>query len=453
MNESESQVPDISEINQELIDLMSTIYKSYRLRCLAVLHEDSYHSIHLSKTWQPFGVIDTVMGEYKTDSLLFIEMEVNRKNDEPTSIFAESKIEIGSHEILLKTSGHHQTLRIDRLYRTSTVAAVGYLCESPGIVLKTTESLPPSLKDITERIDEEIRYHPTVPFQDLNRFLRGLGIYGTRDFKQSGVDEYIPFWAWIDEMKVEGTRVNVRFKYHSSMEPRLAAHLSIETVDGHLETQEKGITGLEREEIDRGIVEATGTYMLPTTNSPAATARIALAIDKKYSLHFDSQEISPPKLDLWSIIHRLEKKKGRLLQMLEGKLGKVHVDKLEFSVGILLASLGFRTLYTGEILEPGPDLLAIAPNDKDILIVECGRAKIEQKLSDCAERVDEFGREFPQYRYTGIVFTSSVVPDERRRMLITPGVVLLDERNLKQLQEIAARSPNPAAILNTFLRA
>ncbi len=309
------------------------------------------------------------------------------------------------------------------------------------------------MKDITERIDEEIRYHPTVPFQDLERFLRGLGIYGTRDLKQSGVDEYIPFWAWIDEMKVEGMRVNVRFKYHSSMEPRLAAYLSIETVDGYLETQEKGITGLEREEIGRGIVESTRTYMLPTTNSPATTARIALAIDKKYSLHFDSKKISPPKLDLWSIIHRLEKKKGRLLQMLEGKLGKVHVDKLEFSVGILLASLGFRTLYTGEILEPGPDLLAIAPNDKDILIVECGRAKIEQKLSVCVERVDEFRREFSQYRYTGIVFTSSVIPDERRSKLMTHGVVLLDGSNLKQLQEIAARSPNPEAILDTLLRA
>lgn len=445
---------EVSDTLKEMIDLMNEFYKSHRTRCLALRWKDTLYNLHLSRSWQPFEVTDAITQQHDTGTLFFMEAISNRRDDNPTSIFESTEVSIGKEKVVLCDSAHKWNPRSDQMYPNASKSSVGYLCTSPGIVLRDSTNLLGELQGLSKVFEHEIKFHPVIPFRHFSSYLQTFGVRDSGDaMKKTEIEEFMPFWASIEEMKVKATKVFAKYRYHQSMENRLGAYLTTETIDGYLETQKKGVEEGERKNVEYGITEINVVYTIPPTFAPAKRVRLALSIDDRYSLHFRSEDIGPPKLDLWTILRKLEHSEGRIAEMLEGERGQVHIDKFEFGIGLLLSSLGFRILYTGRIFEPGPDLLAVSRDDSSILIVECGRKKIEQKMSDCSERVDEFRKAFPQYDYIGLVFTSSTISDERRREIVTPGIVLMDEKDIKLLRDIAVRIPNPEVLLDSFNRA
>lgn len=136
--------------------------------------------------------------------------------------------------------------------------------------------------------------------------------------------------------------------------------------------------------------------------------------------------------------------------LLRKKLGKVSkTDVLEYSVGILLSTLGFLVYQVG-MYNDHFDIVAYTEDGARVLLCDCTRGTVRKKASSLGRSVEDFKREFPNISVEGVVFTTERILKTDRKDLLKDGIRIVDITQIKELYKISITNRNPELLFDVL---
>ncbi len=136
--------------------------------------------------------------------------------------------------------------------------------------------------------------------------------------------------------------------------------------------------------------------------------------------------------------------------LLKKKLGKVDkTDVFEYSVGLLLSTLGFLVFQVG-MYNDHFDIVAYAEDGARILLCDCTRGTVRKKASSLGISVEDFKRELPDISVEGVVFTTERILKTDRKDLLRDGIRIVDITQIKDLYKISITNRNPELLFDVL---
>jgi DNA-binding transcriptional ArsR family regulator len=136
--------------------------------------------------------------------------------------------------------------------------------------------------------------------------------------------------------------------------------------------------------------------------------------------------------------------------LLKKKTGKVDkTDVLEYSVGLLLSTLGFLVYQVG-MYNDHFDIVAYAEDGARVLLCDCTRGTVRKKASTLGNSVEDFRKEFPKLSAEGIVFTTERISKTDRKDLLKDGIRIADISQIKDLYKISMTNRNPELLFDAI---
>lgn len=138
-----------------------------------------------------------------------------------------------------------------------------------------------------------------------------------------------------------------------------------------------------------------------------------------------------------------------LLKKKQGKVNKTNV--LEYSIGILLSTLGFLVYQVGMYYDHF-DIVAFTEDGPRVLLCDCTAGTVRKKASSLGMTVEEFRVEFPEIPAEGVVFTTEKIGRTDRIDLLKDGVRIVDIAQIKELVKISKTTRNPELLFDVIQR-
>jgi hypothetical protein len=136
--------------------------------------------------------------------------------------------------------------------------------------------------------------------------------------------------------------------------------------------------------------------------------------------------------------------------ILKKKPGKVDkTDVLEYSVGLLLTTLGFLVFQVG-MYNDHFDIVAYAEDGARVLLCDCTRGTVRKKASTLGISVEDFKKEFPDLSVEGVVFTTERILKTDRKDLLKDGIRIADISQIKDLYKISMTNRNPELLFDAL---
>ncbi|MHA1904015.1 MAG: hypothetical protein ACXADL_07535 [Candidatus Thorarchaeota archaeon] len=441
-------------IYDSLFKKLLPVYTSSRTKCMIVFDGDRHIAVDICMVLQPFPVTAEVKDIWKSESLWIVEkIAPLPETYEYREFLASDTITIGDEDIIL-LQDEKIGYEADRLHGSSWKHR--YYSESEGISFtkrtRTTEELKNRLN---RQIADEVRYHYQLPYHDIESLTRDL--LGTnRDRVNHPIIEVaVPFWARALEPSINVTNKTVRCEYMIAPSVQesgnLRGWLTYVLKDGQVLPQ--AIGWKEDKKQDRHqhefkySMETELLYGMKDISSITSTVNL----DDEFGLSFKTTKLEVSRHLLWPVLMKLDESiHGNMRKFLDGKHGKIHCDGFEIVVMNLLSSLGFRTVYIGFESKTGADIIATPPDEDYLILIECSRGNVKQKVANCIRQMEKLKEEFQNLRFRGAVMISEEVPQITREAIGRTDIAIFDSTDLERLAKHAELNPNIDLIMDLY---
>jgi len=134
---------------------------------------------------------------------------------------------------------------------------------------------------------------------------------------------------------------------------------------------------------------------------------------------------------------------------LAGKAGAQ--DNLEYSVGLLLASIGFSVFQVG-MFNDHFDMIAYSSDLGVAFLCDCTVGSVRKKASSLGGVVDDFVKALPDISALGVVVTTERVKSTDRKDMSNDRISIVDRDQIRQLMKLATVAGNPESLVDVIQR-
>ena len=442
---------NFKEVHINLFNELLRSFKSSRTRCTLVRTDDGWTVFDVCMVLQPFEVTAQVNTLWESDSLKFIEYFDSFKHAEfkYEEFFRTESRTIGNLDISiphLAKAHFYSDLFNGRSWRQR------YPTKSKGVSLKKAAAIDREAQQkLRERISEEVKFHPRTPYRSLDWFSTVL--LGTnRDLLgETVVEVAAPFWARIGRVDVKDRILRCEYKFAPSMVERVEGWHTYHMKDGRVELHSAGWQPESRHDVEERELRYIDEHDMPYDPRDVSSIKVTINLEGKFAIDYDTKELDVPRVRLWPLLQKLDEKAGgKMMDFMRGGPGKVRCDGFELAVANLLGSLGFNTAMIGSLNKSGVDIIAIPPDEADVVLVECSRAGPKQKVANCVRTLEKMKDLFPQYRFKGAVVIADIVPKITRESIGRSDIAIFDSNDLRKLVEHAEDRPSPGIVMEVL---